>query len=325
MNYIVLDLEWNQPSGIHQNVEGMPFEIIEIGAYKLNEKLEKTDSFHRVVKPKYYKKLNPYISQVVMVTEKELKDGVDFEEAGRDFANWCGTDFCFCAWGISDVYTLRSNLGHYHIEHNFGDLVFYLDIQKLFSFSFCEKMTRYTLKDAIEAMRIPVTGDFHRALDDAYYTVEIMNRIDFAKLKDYKTMDFYTIPKNRKAEVHIRYDRYYKYISKGFNDSITVMLNRQVRETLCPCCSSKIPRKINWFKDSVHTYTCLARCDKHGEFVGKIKLKHNESKVFAVKILKKGKKDSANKIEQKRTALRLKRREKRHQNNSKRLLVGEKA
>ena len=41
MNYIVFDLEWNQ-SHIGQAGEHprMPFEIIEIGAFKLNKKYE---------------------------------------------------------------------------------------------------------------------------------------------------------------------------------------------------------------------------------------------------------------------------------------------
>lgn len=324
MNYIVLDLEWNQSHVMSQNVEGLPFEIIEIGAYKLNDRFERTDSFQRLIKPKYYKRLNHHISQVVSISEKELKKGMSFAEAGKEFVEWCGEDFCFCAWGILDIYTLRSNLHHYEIEHHFGELVFYLDIQKLFSFRFCENMQRYTLKDAVEMLGIPTRQDFHRALNDAYYTTEIIKRLDFAKLTHYKTMDLFTIPKNKKSEVHIHYDKYYKYISKGFRDSVSTMLNRQVRETLCPCCNNKIPRKINWFKDSVHSYTCLAACERHGEFVGKIRLKHNEDRIFAVKTLKKGKKDSALKMEQKRTTLRIKRREKRNQSNQQ-TIIGEKA
>ena len=38
MKYIVFDLEWNQsPSGKEGAVESLPFEIIEIGAVKLDE------------------------------------------------------------------------------------------------------------------------------------------------------------------------------------------------------------------------------------------------------------------------------------------------
>ena len=39
MNYIVFDLEWNQnPDGRKHPDSRLPFEIIEIGAVKLNEK-----------------------------------------------------------------------------------------------------------------------------------------------------------------------------------------------------------------------------------------------------------------------------------------------
>ncbi|MEI3437229.1 MAG: hypothetical protein V8Q83_03295 [Blautia sp.] len=39
MNYIVFDLEWNQsPGGKRWSNSRLPFEIIEIGAVKLNER-----------------------------------------------------------------------------------------------------------------------------------------------------------------------------------------------------------------------------------------------------------------------------------------------
>ena len=45
MNYIVFDLEWNQsPGGKRWSNSRLPFEIIEIGAVKLNEKKEIVDS-----------------------------------------------------------------------------------------------------------------------------------------------------------------------------------------------------------------------------------------------------------------------------------------
>ena len=41
MNYIVFDLEWNQnPSGKKTRNDRLPFEIIEIGAVKVNSKKE---------------------------------------------------------------------------------------------------------------------------------------------------------------------------------------------------------------------------------------------------------------------------------------------
>ena len=56
MNYIVLDLEFNQAfpfkSGkkVEPNPE-CPFEIIQIGAVKLNERFEQLDSFNCMISP----------------------------------------------------------------------------------------------------------------------------------------------------------------------------------------------------------------------------------------------------------------------------------
>ena len=42
MNYIVFDLEWNQnPAGKKTRNDKLPFEIIEIGAVKVNSKKER--------------------------------------------------------------------------------------------------------------------------------------------------------------------------------------------------------------------------------------------------------------------------------------------
>ena len=42
MNYIVMDLEWNQsPDGKIGSYDDVPFEIIQIGAVKLDDKLQK--------------------------------------------------------------------------------------------------------------------------------------------------------------------------------------------------------------------------------------------------------------------------------------------
>ena len=50
MNYIVFDLDWNQsPDGKKNRNEKLPFEIIEIGAVKVNSKKEITDSFGTTV------------------------------------------------------------------------------------------------------------------------------------------------------------------------------------------------------------------------------------------------------------------------------------
>ncbi len=51
--YVVLDLEWNQdPTGRAASRDMLPFEIIEIGAVKLDENLRILSEFRRLVRPR---------------------------------------------------------------------------------------------------------------------------------------------------------------------------------------------------------------------------------------------------------------------------------
>ena len=56
MNVIVMDLEWNQNSvGKRDRDSNKPiFEIIEIGAVKLDENYEIIDKFSQLIKPQIY-------------------------------------------------------------------------------------------------------------------------------------------------------------------------------------------------------------------------------------------------------------------------------
>ena len=50
MDYIVLDLEWNQsPNGKGTENKAVPFEIVEIGAIKLNADFEIVSEFSEII------------------------------------------------------------------------------------------------------------------------------------------------------------------------------------------------------------------------------------------------------------------------------------
>ena len=59
MNYIIFDLEWNQGAPEEAGkVETLPFEIVEIGAVKLNDSREMISEFSELVKPQVYTQMN---------------------------------------------------------------------------------------------------------------------------------------------------------------------------------------------------------------------------------------------------------------------------
>ena len=89
MNYIVFDLEWNQsPSGHAGEHPRMSFEIIEIGAVKLNDNFEIVDEFSQLIKPKLYTKLHKYIKDILNYDEETLKnEGVPFYDIQQIYAD----------------------------------------------------------------------------------------------------------------------------------------------------------------------------------------------------------------------------------------------
>ena len=73
MNYIVFDLEWNQsPSGKAAEQSIMPFEIIQIGAVKLDENFEEQGEFSAYIIPVAYRKLHRKVSEILGVTMDDL-------------------------------------------------------------------------------------------------------------------------------------------------------------------------------------------------------------------------------------------------------------
>jgi len=98
MNYIVLDMEWNQPwPGSPSSRKVLPVairgEIIQIGAVRVTEDQEVADEFQVLIKPKYYRHLNRRVSKLTGIKEARLKDeGISFPDAMHQFREWCGED-----------------------------------------------------------------------------------------------------------------------------------------------------------------------------------------------------------------------------------------
>lgn len=92
MEYIILDLEWNQPISRSRMVKSpirLSGEIIQIGAVKVNEKLEILDTFNVDIKPVYYKKMNKMVSDLTGIKTDDLQEGSPFSDAIEKFRLWC--------------------------------------------------------------------------------------------------------------------------------------------------------------------------------------------------------------------------------------------
>ena len=119
MNYIVMDMEWNQPwPGSPSSKKVLPVqirgEIIQIGAVRVTEEQQVADEFQIMIRPKYYRHLNRRVSKLTGIKENRLREeGVPFPEAMERFIQWCGENIVFLTWGFVDIGILREDLRLY--------------------------------------------------------------------------------------------------------------------------------------------------------------------------------------------------------------------
>ena len=179
MNIIVLDLEWNQNSiGKKERSSDKPiFEIIEIGAVKLNEDFQQEDKFSSLIKPQIYHTMHKVTADLIHLEMEELEEAEPFVDVMHKFLSWCGKDYIFATWGPLDLLELQRNMKYYQMDPLSDFPLKYYDVQKLFSISVLKDKTRKTLEFAIDYYGIQKTIPFHRAFSDAYYTSEVLKQM----------------------------------------------------------------------------------------------------------------------------------------------------
>lgn len=106
MQYIVFDLELNQDIPLSKNRSRSkgkyPFEIIQIGAIKLDSNLNTIDTFNSYVKPDIYTRVSPFITKLTKITTRQLNREKLFPDVYKDFIKFIGNKkYIFCTWGKS--------------------------------------------------------------------------------------------------------------------------------------------------------------------------------------------------------------------------------
>lgn len=310
MNYVVFDLEWNQcPDGKERENPKIPFEIIEIGAVKLNSDREIVDSYQGYVKPKVYHWLHSRTRELLHMEYKELRtQGRPFKEVLREFFQWCGPDCSFCTWGNQDLMELQRNMKFYGILGWLPGPVFYYDIQKLFSICKEDGKSRKSLEYTIDFLELEKDMDFHRALSDAMYTVKVFQQLEDKSILENFSIDTFQNPRSKKEEIHISYANYDKYVSREFEDKDELMRDKEVASTRCPKCHRAARRKVRWFTSNSKNYYCLSHCQEHGFLKGKIRIKKTDHDTFyAVKTLRLADEEEVKAVLERKESLRKKR------------------
>lgn len=284
MNYIVFDLEWNMGNP-REELKVMPFEIIEIGAVKLDENKEAIDRFSKLIHPRVYRRMHWMNKKIVHIDNSDLKTADKFEVVYSEFLTFCGEEpYIFCTWGDTDLTELQRNIFYFDcIPLSDGPLE-YLDVQKLNGYNEGSHKTRISLEKAVEEYGIAELSDFHRAVNDASYTAEVLKRID-PVYERYTSFNNYYVPKDVNCEIIRDYGDYTKHIYRCFKDKHRLIHDKNVRSLECPVCKRNVEKDVPTFSNNGKNYIMTGKCEEHGLVKAKIRIKKNEQKnlPYAVK------------------------------------------
>lgn len=303
MNYIIFDLEWNQsahPGATDDNGNALPFEIVEIGAVKLNENRDMVGEFSELVKPQIYHEMHHITSKLIHLQMDQLEKGRPFKEVMEEFLKWCGEDPVFCTWGPLDLLELQRNMKYYGMPSLSDRPIRYYDVQKLFSIAYEDKKSRRSLEYAIDMLGIHKDIPFHRAFSDAYYTAQVFDMIEDPDVLEKVSFDTFMLPDGKEKEVHIRFNDYEKHISRVFDDKSHLLNDKELMEIRCFHCGRLLKKKVKWFSPNGKHYYTIGYCIRHGNTKSKLRVRKGENGgVYAIKTSKSISNEEAKQIKEK--------------------------
>lgn len=224
--FIIFDLEFNQDVSSFQNSNGIrsshPFEIIQIGAIKLDGEFNTVGTFNRYVRPTFYTKINPFVTELTGISTEQLLIEEPFPEIYKSYTQFINeTDSIFCIWGMTDITQLFKNVEEHQLNEGLlPKRVINLQSHVSMQLNLAQKKLM-RLQHAVEALNIPITYPFHNALYDAYYTAEIFKKIYNSSIQP-KRYDPSHIPiRPRKPKTVIDIDKLLQQFEKMYARKMT--------------------------------------------------------------------------------------------------------
>jgi len=176
MELVILDLEWNGSYSRRQ--KRYINEIIEFGAVKCDENLNRLDDFSLFVKPQISKKISSVIRDLTTITDDNLTHGVTFMRAVSQFRKWAG-DSIIMTWGTSDILALIENCRYFNGAPDVSFLSHYCDIQAYAEYMLGHKGSEQLgLMKAAEMLGVSMDSEIrHRATDDSIISLRVLEKI----------------------------------------------------------------------------------------------------------------------------------------------------
>ncbi len=275
MNYIVLDMEWNQPLCEEMLVRKpviMYGEIIQIGAVKLDENFIVTDVFDMIVMPKYYRKMHKKVSELTGITNETLRCGLPFPIVFEKFQKWCGEDFAIMTWGCDDVGILRVNMEIYGIDVEWIPDSY--NLQAIFAGQIMKERKQVSLLDAMQMLNEPPL-DAHDALNDAKNTARICLHMDmFQGLANYSTIKNYYECSSGEFLERFKPEKHYEKPADALSDPENLKF-------CCPECKKVVTCDGLVFQNASR-FMAWGKCVCEKEYLIRFKLKRADDKKIEI-------------------------------------------
>jgi inhibitor of KinA sporulation pathway (predicted exonuclease) len=280
MYYITLDLEWNQAYAekalavqkrLCKRLRG---EVIQIGAVKLDKHMRPCGSYQIIVKPKFFKKLHKHVSSLTGITQEQIDVGVPLPEAAERFHRWCGKDFAFLTWGPDDIPMLKENFLAHDIPSAWLDSTY--DLQLIFNRQTGDISKQRSLEYAMEHFDIKQTLPAHDALNDAYFTALVAERLNVEDgIRTYKERQGILLE-----------ERVFGDADAGDDGYVTIkelLEDESVYTSLCPICNGTLERRLKILHSRGQRYNYLYSCKRDGNILLSLKLHKNFNDTWRAK------------------------------------------
>jgi inhibitor of KinA sporulation pathway (predicted exonuclease) len=205
----VFDLEYNQPSPLNKRLsitmeterpKYLKFEILQIGAIKLNDNLKYVSNFKMYVKPKFMPTISKHVLEILNVKERYIKiNGLYFDKVFNEFRSFIGQDedCTFVTWSSNDLDVLRSNLDAWNIEFETSKYK-HIDLQEIIM-----KKQGLELHPSLEKIANEYEINYnliHDAYADASITKQLFQKIGICESKPYNDNIIFKL--NKKMKKH---------------------------------------------------------------------------------------------------------------------------
>jgi DNA polymerase III epsilon subunit-like protein len=249
-------------------------EVIQIGAVKLDEQLNICGSYSVIVRPRFFRRIHRHVMRLTGITQSMIDRGMPLPEAAESFRRWCGDDFAFLTWGPDDVPMLEDNLRAHQIDGSWLHRVY--DLQPIYNSQTDGLSKQRSLEFVMEQFGIPQNLPAHDALNDAYFTALVAQKLDIAKgIREYRGGASEALLSDVLGDADVG--------ETGYASPAALLASPEVIPSLCPSCGAPLTVNGRVAHHRGQKYTAVLTCAEHGELLLDLRLAHNLNETWRVR------------------------------------------